>query len=249
MSKLNVLIYYDGVSLQSTGADNEEAETVASIKEKAAALRGRVGKRGVMLRDARVFDGVEPRVGVVGLLGGASTDALVSVHKAYEAVGVPVASYDELLAGDGPELTDDEDPESPASYLGRLKAAATERGLTFTDATTADDFEAMIKSFDDAKFQKAIDDMAEFETLTKEATELGVAYNDQTTNDQLRADIDAARELAKVSEGEEETFDVDAADFDALKAKADELEIAYPYNIGEATLRKKVADRLAENEE
>ena len=280
MSKTSVLIYYD-----LNGGDDETVETV---KEKAAFLRGRVGNRQVMLRDAIHFDGVEPRVAIAVLLGGTSSAALTSVYEAYEAVGVPLSSYGEFIGDDGPELTEDEEPESGASYLGRLKAAATERGLNFGDGTTADDLEAMIKSHDDAKHQALIAEMAEFDELSKEATELGVPFELEATNEQLRVDIAAKRaenaeaaeflkgrravaeELGIVTDdemtveqvedliadkqseegadsGEEAVeFDVETADFDALKEEADRLGIPYPSNIGEATLRKKVADHTEE---
>lgn len=288
MSKTNVLVYYD-----LNGGDDE---TVQTVKEKAAFLRGRVGGRSVNVRDANLFDEVEPRVAIAVLLGGTSSTALASVYQAYEAVGVPLSSYDEFVGGDGADLIEeDEEPESAGSYLGRLKAAATDRGLTFTDATTADELEAMIKSHDDAKHQKVIDDMAEFDELSKEAVELGVPFEISFTNEQLRADVEAAREkkreaeealkalrtqaeelgvptddemtseqveqliaeklaadkaAAEAREDEEApAFDVETADFDALKAKADAMEIAYPSNIGEATLRKKIADHLAEETE
>lgn len=281
MSKTNVLVYYD-----LTGGSDETVETV---KEKAAFLRGRVGNRAVMLRDARRFDGVEPRVVLAVLLGSASSDALESVHEAYEAMGVPMSSYDELVRGEGPELTDGEDAEDVGVYLGRLKAQATERGITFTDSTTADELEMLIRHHDDDKQAAAEAEVARFERLSLEATELGVSFDESFTNDQLEADIITAREvkaeadkaLKKLRDRAEgmgiptddemsteqvqeliaakgdteanddagDSFDVETADFDALKSKADELEIAYPSNIGEATLRKKIADHLAEGAE
>lgn len=286
MSKTNVLVYYD-----LTGNDDE---TVASIKEKAAFLRGRVGNRSVMLRDATHFDEVEPRIAIAVLLGGTATAALSSVYEAYSAVGVPLSSYDELVEGDGPELIDDEDGEDAGVCLGRLKAQATERGIAFGDNTTADELEMLIRHHDEDKRVAAESEAAEFGRLKLEAEELGIPFEDSFTNDQLRADIGAKRaELAEAADAlkalraqaeelgiptddemtseqvgqliadklaadradaearedeEAPAFDVETADFDALKAKADALEIAYPSNIGEATLRKKIADHLTETE-
>lgn len=277
MSKMNVLVYYD-----LTGGSDE---TIESVKEKAAFLRGRLGNRAVMLRDAIRFDEVEPRVALTVLLGGTATAALASVYQAYEAVGVPLSSYDELVRGEGPQLTDDdEDAETPAAYLGRLKAQATERGITFTDATTSDELEMLIRHYDEDKRAADEAELIRFERLSAEAVELGVAFDESFTNDQLEADIEAARAAkaeaedalrqlrqqaeamgiptddgmtheqveALISEKSAETgddggdssFDVETATFEELKTKAEELELAFPSNIGEATLRKKVADHL-----
>lgn len=282
MSKTSVLVYYD-----LTGGSDETVETV---KEKAAFLRGRVGNRAVMLRDAIRFDEVEPRVALAVLLGGTATAALSSVYEAYEAVGVPLSSYDELVGGEGPELTDEDDGEDAGVCLGRLKAQATERGINFGDNTTADELEMLIRHHDQDKRAAAEAELARFEWLSSEATELGVPFDESFTNDQLEQGINAKRaELAEAADAlkalrvqaeelgvptddemtseqvetliadkiaadqaaadaredeEAPAFDVETADFEALKAKADALEIAYPSNIGEATLRKKIADHL-----
>lgn len=190
----NIIVYYDP-HLLDVDEDGESQETIASIKDKTAALRDKSPGVGVMLRDATTFSEVEPRTIGVVLLGDADSERLEPVAQAYEAAEIPVVNF-----GTVDETSFDLSSEHPVDELHSLKARATELGVTFNDAVSEAGLSVAIQErlrelgqvedFDDEDSEDEGEDFdpdtADMEALKAFATENSVPFSFNIGEDTLR---------------------------------------------------------------
>lgn len=231
----NVVVYYDPAVLKGTKVeaevDGEEAtergpeHTIETLKELSEGVRAKSNGMSVLLRDATKFAELENRVAGVLLVGHSESSRFDKIREAYEAAEVEVHHFDgEIADRFGFEVSVDPDHNRE---LGELRARALELGVNFDRSTTANELRKGIE----AELEAEGDGLPDPDEEDDNIAEAGLVPVGEPVPGNEDDDVDF--------------FDAETADFDALKAYADENEIDYASNIGEDTLRGRVREHVA----